>query len=96
MATRKKIITSATSTRLTNTRVPFIDANGDLVDDADMTFDTDTLTVTKIIGTASVKVGTVAGFISSDGSTGVTGTFVSADAPAKTITIKDGIVTGIV
>jgi hypothetical protein len=48
MATRKKIITASSASRLTATRVPFTDANGDLVDDADLTFVTDTLTVTKI------------------------------------------------
>jgi hypothetical protein len=32
MATRKKIITSATATHLTNGKLPIADANGDLVD----------------------------------------------------------------
>lgn len=43
-------------TRLTSGRVPFATTNGRLVDDADMTFATDTLTVTKIIvgGGASI------------------------------------------
>ena len=81
---------------LTSGRVPFATTNGRLTDDADFTFATDTLTATKIVGTTSVKVGTAAGFISSDGSTGATGTFLSANTPAKTITVKDGIITSIV
>src|SRR3990167_8559322 len=38
MPTRKKIITASTATRLTNTRVPFVDANGDLVDASNLVF----------------------------------------------------------
>lgn len=94
MATRKKIITASSAARLTNTRIPFTDANGDLVDDADLTFATDTLTSTKIVGTTSIKVGTAAGYISSDGSAGATGTFTTVDG--KTVTVKDGIITAIV
>ena len=37
---------------------------------------------------------TLAGYISSDGSTGATGTFTTADL--KTVTVKDGIITSIV
>jgi hypothetical protein len=41
---------------LTSTRVPFADANGLLTDDADMTFATDTLTVTGLkVGTTKVS-----------------------------------------
>ena len=79
---------------LTSGRVPFATTNGRLIDDADMTFATDTLTVTKLVGTTSIKVGTVAGYISSDGSTGATGTFTTVDL--KTVTVKDGIITSIV
>lgn len=92
--TARKAFVFDNGTRLTSGRVPFATTNGRLVDDADMTFATDTLTVTKIVGTTSIKVGTAAGYISSDGSTGATGTFTSADA--KTITVKDGIITSIV
>lgn len=35
-------------------------------------------------------------FVSSDGSAGAGGSFVSGDSPAKTITVKDGIITSIV
>lgn len=93
-------VTDLTSTNapivssLTAGRVVFAGASKELVDDADFTFVTDTLTVTKIVGTTSVKVGTAAGYISSDGSTGATGTFLSADA--KIVTVKDGIITSIV
>lgn len=80
-------------TNLTSGRIPFATTNGRLTDDADLTFATDTLTATKIIGTTSVKVGTAAGYISSDGSTGATGSFV---AGAVTVTVKDGIITSIV
>lgn len=38
--------------RLTSGRVPFATTNGRLIDDADMTFATDTLTVTKIVTTS--------------------------------------------
>ena len=41
-------------TRLTSGRVPFATTNGRLIDDADMTFATDTLTVTKLIGSTSI------------------------------------------
>lgn len=81
-------------TNLTSGRVPFATTNGRLTDDADFTFATDTLTVTKIVGTTSIKVGTVAGYISSDGSTGATGSFTTVDG--KTVTVKDGIITQIV
>ncbi len=63
--------------------------------------DTPTL-VTPVLGAAtatSVASGTLkatsaAGYISSDGSTGYTGTVTSASLVGKTITIKDGIITG--
>ncbi len=89
-AARKKIVLD-NGTALTSGRVPFATTNGRLTDDADFTFATDTLTATKIVGTTSVKAGTAAGFISSDGSTGATGTFTTADL--KTVTVKDGIIT---
>lgn len=92
-AARKGIVLDD-GTRLTSGRVPFATTNGRLTDDADLTFATDTLTATKIVGTTSVKVGTAAGYISSDGSTGATGTFTTTDL--KTVTVKDGIVTSIV
>ena len=79
---------------LTSGRVPFATAGGVLTDDADLTFATDTLTATKMVGTTSVKAGTAAGFISSDGSTGATGSFTTVDL--KTVTVKDGIITSIV
>ncbi len=79
---------------LTAGRVPFAGTAGLLSDDADMTFATDTLTVTKIIGSTSIKVGSVAGYLSSDGSAGATGTFTTVDL--KTVTVKDGIITAIV
>jgi hypothetical protein len=79
---------------LTSGRVPFASTGGILINDADLTFATDTLTATKMVGTTSVKVGTAAGYISSDGSTGATGSFTSVDS--KTMTVKDGIITSIV
>jgi len=92
-AARKGVILNNGS-NLTSGRVPFATTNGRLTDDADLTFATDTLTATKIVGSTSVKVGTAGGFISSDGSTGATGTFTTADL--KTVTVKDGIITSIV
>jgi hypothetical protein len=58
-----------------------------------------TLSATSLsIGTSAFTAGTVkaanaAGFISSDGSTGYTGTVTTASLVGKTITIKDGIIT---
>ena len=43
----------------------------------------------------TVKATTAAGFISSDGSTGFTGTITTASLVGKTVTIKDGIITNI-
>jgi len=51
------------------------------------------ITPNTIVGT-TVKASTAAGFISSDGSTGFTGTVTTASLVGKTITIKDGIITG--
>jgi len=42
----------------------------------------------------TVKCSNAAGYISSDGSTGFTGTVTTASLVGKTITIKDGIITG--
>ena len=49
--TARKAFILDDGTRLTSGRVPFATTNGRLVDDADMTFATDTLTVTKIAAT---------------------------------------------
>jgi hypothetical protein len=46
------------------------------------------------VSATTLKVTTVAGYISSDGSTGATGTFTTTDL--KTVTVKDGLVTAIV
>lgn len=83
--------TSITASNLTSGRVVLAGTGGILQDDADLTFATDTLTATKFVGTTSIKVGTAAGYISSDGSTGATGTATAVN----TLTIKDGIVTNI-
>jgi len=88
------IIIAGSAAALTSGRVPFASTGGILTDDADLTFATDTLTATKMVGTTSVKVGTAAGYISSDGSTGATGSFTTTDL--KTVTVKDGIITSIV
>lgn len=42
---------------LTSGRVPFATTNGRLTDDADITFATDTLTVTKIVASTNIQVG---------------------------------------
>jgi len=71
-------------TRLTSGRVPFATTNGRLTDDADMTFATDKLTVTKVRST----------YYSSDDTVGLTATKVFNDgAVVNTVTIKDGIIT---
>lgn len=51
------------------------------------------LSVVGAIAGATVKATTAAGFISSDGSTGYTGTVTTASLVGKTLTIKDGIIT---
>ncbi len=78
--------------RLTSGRVPIATTNGRLTDDADMTFATDTLTVTKIKskhyaadGTAPVADGTYTVGLKLTPVTGNDGT----------ITVKDGIITAI-
>ena len=43
----------------------------------------------------TVQASNAAGFISSDGSTGYTGTITTASLVGKTVTIKDGIITDI-
>jgi len=91
-AARKEI--TLNDAALTSGRVPFATTNGRLTSDADLTFATDTLTATKIVGTTSIKVGTAAGFISSDGSTGATGSIDTATS--QIVTVKDGIITAIV
>lgn len=71
-------------TRLTSGRVPFATTNGRLTDDADMTFATDKLTVTKVRST----------YYSSDDTVGLTASRVFNDgAVVNTVTIKDGIIT---
>jgi hypothetical protein len=54
--TARKAFVLDDGTRLTSGRVPFATTNGRLTDDADMTFSTDTLTVTKLVvgGGASI------------------------------------------
>jgi hypothetical protein len=47
------------------------------------------------LSAATVQVTSAAGFHSSDGSTGYTGTVTTASLVGKTITIKDGIITGV-
>lgn len=44
---------------------------------------------------STVKATSAAGYISSDGSTGFTGTVTTASLVGKTITIKDGIITNV-
>ena len=44
----------------------------------------------------TVKAGSVAGFISSDGSTGYTGTLTTSSLVGKTVTFKDGIIVSII
>jgi len=51
------------------------------------------LTNVATFSASTVKATTTAGFISSDGSTGFTGTITSGSLVGMTITIKDGIIT---
>ena len=52
------------------------------------------LTNVSTFSAATVKATTAAGYISSDGSTGYTGTVTTSTLVGKTITIKDGLITG--
>jgi len=52
-------------------------------------------TFTTALTAPTVKATTAAGYISSDGSTGFTGTVTTASLVGKTITIKDGIITSV-
>lgn len=52
--TARKAFVLDDGTRLTSGRIPFATTNGRLIDDSDLTFATDTLTVTKIIATTSI------------------------------------------
>jgi len=63
-----------TDSGLTITRIPFASTAGLLVDDADMTFVTDTLTVTKIIGSTSVTSPIIYGSSSASGTLTLTST----------------------
>jgi len=57
---------------LTSGRVPFATTNGRLTDDSDMTFATDTLTVTKIIASTSLTVSTLtSGRVTFAGASGI-------------------------
>lgn len=47
-----------------------------------------------LLSAPSVKVTSAAGYISSDNSTGITTTVTTASLVGKTLTIKDGIITG--
>lgn len=54
-STTRNALIQDNGTRLTSGRVPFATTNGYLNDDADMTFATDTLTVTKLVGSTNVN-----------------------------------------
>lgn len=78
---------------LTSGRVPFATTNGRLTDDADFTFATDTLTVTKVvIGTSITTVGGTAPV--ADG-TYTVGARLTGGGTDGTITTKSGIITAI-
>lgn len=58
---RKRLLMADDTGGLTSTRVPFTTTNGRLTDDADMTFATDTLTVTKLSTTQVTNSGLTSG-----------------------------------
>ena len=78
---RKKIVLDD-GTALTAGRVPFAGTNGRLTDDADMTFATDTLTITKIAATTLTGLLTFADTINIAFNTG-TGTKIGTGATQK-------------
>ena len=59
----------------------------------DVNLNAKNLTNVATFSASTVKATTTAGYISSDGSTGFTGTVTSASLVGMTITIKDGIIT---
>lgn len=59
----------------------------------DVNLNAKNLTNVATFSASTVKATTAAGFISSDGSTGFTGTVTTSSLVGKTITIKDGIIT---
>lgn len=74
---------------LTSGRVPFVTTNGRLTDDADLTFATDTLTATKIVGSTSIKS---ASYLASDDTAGATETNTGIPYALEA---KDGLVTSV-
>lgn len=54
---RKRLLMADPVGGLTSGRIPFVTTNGRLTDDSDLTFSTDTLTVTKIVVGAGASVG---------------------------------------
>lgn len=79
---------------ITINQVPYATAANVIGSSAGLTFDGTTFTGSNVVGTTTVKVGTAGGYLASDGSTGATGSFTTADL--KTVTVTDGIVTSIV
>lgn len=86
----KKVTSNAA---LTSTRVPFADSNGFLADDADMTFVTDTLSVTKIstsqvtnsgLTSGRVVVASTAGLLADDSDLTFSGSTLTATNVAVT------------
>jgi hypothetical protein len=60
---------------------------------SDVNLNAKNLTNVNTFSAATVKATTAAGYISSDGSTGYTGTVTTSTLVGKTITIKDGLIT---
>jgi hypothetical protein len=79
---RKRILFADPSGGLTSGRVPFATTNGRLTDDADFTFATDTLTVTKIAATTITGLLTMADAIDIALNTG-TGTKIGTATTEK-------------
>lgn len=79
---------SLTSNALTSGRVTFAGASGILVDDTDMTFATDTLTVTKIVGSTSITdTGLTAGRVTFAGTAGLLSDDADMTFATDTLTI---------
>jgi hypothetical protein len=89
------IVTGLTVSELTAGRVPIVSTGGLLADDADLTFATDTLTATKVVGSTSVVSPTVEA-TSQLLVGGITGTSTTVHAFTKKVTgIADNVATDV-
>ena len=68
----------------------FGNGTGALLVDSGLSWDN----TTKVLSVTNIKATAIGGYASSDGSTGITATITTASLVGKTITVKDGLITG--